>query len=82
MDAWFTAIAIKFNRGIYLMSIKHRVRALELEHKVNMGKEPWLLFDIDGEPTTEQQKSMDEAERMGKEYICFIPKEILSILVV
>ena len=54
------------------MSIKHRVRALELEFKVNMGKEPWLTFEIDGKPTTEQQNSMDEAERLGREYICFI----------
>ncbi len=54
------------------MSIKHRVRALEIELKVNMGKEPWLTFDIDGNPTIEQQKSMDEAERLGKKYICFI----------
>ena len=37
-----------------------------------MGKEPWLTFDIDGKPTIEQQKSMNEAERLGKEYICFI----------
>lgn len=54
------------------MSIKHRIKALELEHKVNMGKELWLTFDIDDKPATEQQKLMDEAERLGKEYICFI----------
>ena len=54
------------------MSIKHRIRALELEHEVNMGKELWLNFDIDGKPTQKQQQAMDKAERMGKEYICFI----------
>ena len=54
------------------MSIKQRIRALELQHNINVGKEPWLTFDIDGVPTTEQQNSMDEAARLGKEYICFI----------
>ena len=57
------------------MSIKHRIKALELEHKVNMGKEPWLTFDIDYKPATEQQKSMDEAERLGKEYMFYNPRE-------
>ena len=35
------------------MSIKHMVRDLELEFEVNMGKEPWLTFDINGKPIIE-----------------------------
>lgn len=54
------------------MSIKQRVRALELKYKISMGNEPWLTFDIDGEPTPEQQQAMNEADRQGKTYICFI----------
>ena len=54
------------------MSIKQRIRALEQKHKFDMGSKPWLIFDIDGKPTLEQQQSMDEANRMGKAYIFYI----------
>lgn len=54
------------------MSIKQRIRALELQYKINMGKEPWLTFEIDGKPTPEQQKAMDEADRQGRTYICYV----------
>lgn len=54
------------------MSIKRRVRALELQYKVSMGAEPWLTFEIDGKPTPEQQQAMNEADRKGKKYICFV----------
>jgi hypothetical protein len=54
------------------MSIKQRIKALERQYKINMGQEPWLTFDIDGKPTPEQHQAMDEADRQGKTYICFI----------
>lgn len=54
------------------MSIKQRIRALEIQHKVNVGNEPWLIFEVDGKPTTDQQQAMDEADRQGKKYICFV----------
>lgn len=54
------------------MSIKQRIRALELQYKIDMGNEPWLTFDIDGKPSPEQQKAMDEADLQGRTYICFI----------
>ncbi len=54
------------------MSIKQRIRALEMQYKINMGREPWLTFDIVGKPTPEQQQAMDEADRQCRTYICFI----------
>lgn len=58
--------------GVSVMSIKQRVRALERQYKISMGKEPWLTFEIDGKPTPEQQRAMDEADQQGKKYICFV----------
>ena len=54
------------------MNIKQRLKALELQYKVSIGNEPWLVFEIDGKPTPAQQESMDEADRQGRTYICFI----------
>lgn len=54
------------------MSIKQRIKALERQYQINMGREPWLTFEINGKPSPEQQQAMDEAERAGRAYICFI----------
>lgn len=54
------------------MSIKQRIRALEKQYNMEKGKEPWLIFEIDGKPTPEQQQAMDEADQQGKKYMCFV----------
>lgn len=56
------------------MSIKQRIRALEIQHTLAMGKEPWLTFEFEEEPTPQQRLEMDEADRQGRTYICFIAK--------
>lgn len=54
------------------MSIKHRIKELELQYKIKMAQEPWLTFEIYGKPTTGQQQAMDDEDRQGKKYICFV----------
>lgn len=50
------------------MSNKHRVKLLE---KRANPPQPWLILDIEGCPTEQQQAVMDEAKRTGRFTLCF-----------
>lgn len=53
------------------MSIKNRLTLLERTNQNNKSLMPGLVLFVDGNPTPEQQKQIDEAEAIGQTVIIF-----------
>lgn len=56
------------------MSIKQRIRALELQYKMAMSNVEALIIEFDSAPSEAQQQQIDEATKQGRPYFCLIAK--------